>query len=273
MDNAVVNANAFPWWVMVKVGYPVLLETTFGDTYPNTKWGTLITGTGTVTSDTGAKLKYGGTGSAKLLTSAATLDGSEIKTTIAPMCRRGDLLAFEMKWAQEFAQGTTEFQFGLEARSHTAIKQARFTWQNSRGTWQYESAAGVYSDFSTLPLNKFYGTVQPNAAIENPALNVTAGSPTSWARVVIDPYKGEYFSFECPYVDATTGVGYLRSWDMTGLALTTNGVASRALYLPFAYVITHSATAEAGYTTDWCMSVIPEGLAARGKLPPIQTAF
>jgi hypothetical protein len=253
-----INANGFPWWVRRKVGQPILLEANFSETYPNTKWGALFVGTGTVTADT-TNLRWGGGGSAKMLTSAASLDGSEIKTTITALCDRGDLLAFEMKWAQSFAQGTTEFQFGLESRSHTAIKQARFSWQNSRAAtgWQWENAAGTFADFSALT-GDLAG--QPNAVIENPAINTTAGTPVSWARVVIDPFKQEHVSFECPYVDLATGASYLNIWNMRGLPLISNGAASRCLYLPFTYVITHSANAEAGYTADWCMSIIPKDL-------------
>lgn len=238
---------AFPWWVVRKDGIPLLLETEFAGTFPNTKFGVLV-GSGTVSNDT-TNLKYGGTGCAKMTTAAVNLDGSEIKTTIAEMLPKGDLLAFEFKWAQSFAQGTTEFNFGLESRSHTAIRQARFSWTNATGQIQYESAAGVYSPMSNI--NASY----PNATIENPAVNLTAGTPVSWARVVIDPYAATYYSFECPIVDGS-GNSYDYTWDMRTVPLTANGVASRALYLPFTYVITHSATAESGYSTDWCMSQI-----------------
>jgi hypothetical protein len=245
-----VNANGFPWWVVRKQGYPILTECNFSDTYPNTKFGTLVSGTGTVTSDT-TNLRWGGTGCAKLLTEAVNLSGSEIKCTIGPTCQPGDLLAFEAKWAQSFAQGTTEFQLGLESRTHTTIYQARFSWTNTTGVWKYESGTGVYSDLSALPGSP------PSCTIENPAVNTTAGTPISWARIVIDPFKREYYSFECPYVDLTSGAGYARVWDMRGVALPSNGAASRVLYLPFAYVINHTATAEPGFTTDWCVSIIP----------------
>jgi hypothetical protein len=180
------------------------------------------------------------------------------------VCPPNWLLAFEQKWSQSFAQGTTEFQVGLEARTNATIYQARFSWTNSTAKWQYESGTGVYSDFNTIPATQFtiamYGDAvggnQPSCTVDNSALNTTAGTPYGWTRIVIEPYSRSYYSFETHYKDGN-GNGYARVWDMRGIALPSNGAASRALYLPFTYVIAHSATAEPGFTTDWCMSIIP----------------
>jgi hypothetical protein len=254
--NALLG-NQFPSWVIRKIGYPILTEANFGGTYPNTKFGILESSTGTVTNDT-TDLFWGGTGCAKMLTAATNGDGSEIKCTIEPVCQPGDLLAFEQKWAQSFAQGTTEFQVGLEARSKATIFQSRFSWTNSTGVWKYQSSAGVFSDMSALAATGA-GT-QPSAVTDNPAVNTAAGTPVSWTRIVIDPYNRMHHSFEAPLVNAADGAAYSHVWDMRGIPLVSNGVASRALYLPFTYVITHTATAEPGFTTDWCVSVIPQGV-------------
>jgi hypothetical protein len=242
---------SFPWWVIRKVGYPILLESAFSDSYPNARFGVLESSTGTVGTDT--NFKWGGSGSAKMTTANAINDGSELKCTLEPVCRPGDLLAFEQKWCQSFAQGSARFQVGLEARTRSQILQARFQWTNSSGKWQYESATDTYSDLTNVN-----GSGAPNCLIDGPAYNASTGSPVSWTRIVIDPYKGEYYSFEAPIYNAS-GIGYAYLYDMRGIPLTVNGASSRALYLPFAYVLAgNPSAAEVGYTTDWCLSTIPK---------------
>lgn len=276
MDQ-ITNQIEFPGWVIRPVGHPILLENTFAGTFPNSKYGVFEGSTGTVTADT-TDLFWGGAGGAKMLTAATIGDGSEVKCTIEPVCEPGDLLSFEAKWGQSFAQGTTQFQLGLEARTHSTIYQSRFQWTNATGRWQYENGTGTYGDFNALPSTTFtqamygdaVGGLQPNATIENPAVNTSAGTPLSWARIVINPFTRQYYSFEAPFVDGS-GNGYARVWDMRGISLPSNGAASRALYLPFAYVITQTANAEPGFTTDWCVSVIPNGVAG-GTLGTLQSA-
>lgn len=257
-----VNASAFPWWVVRKVGYPVLLESDFTGTFPNTKYGVLLGGGGggSVTADT-ANLLWGGKGSAKLLTEAVNLSGAEIKATIAPVARCGDLLAFEQKFAVNFAQAATEFQVGLESRTNASVYQARFSATCSGAsascTWTYETYGGgggggalVYKAFTTLPGSP------PAAATPSPVVNATAGTPVGWTRIVIDPCARKYVSFEIPNIST----GGTTVYDMSSVKLPINGTATRALYLPFAYVITHAAAAEPAYTTDWAMSIIPRGM-------------
>lgn len=187
------NASAFPWWAVRKVGYPILEEANFTGTFPNTKFGVLLGSTGTVTADT-TNLLWGGTGSAKLLTAATNGDGTEIKATIAPIAKCGDLLAFELKFATTFAQATTELQIGLESRDNANIYQARFSGTINGGTatltWKYESAADTYTAFS------------PAAAMASPAVNTSTGTPVGWARIVIDPCQRKYVSFEIPNISS-----------------------------------------------------------------------
>lgn len=245
-----VNAIGFPWWVLRKIGYPILCEADFAETFPNAKFGVYLGSTGAVTTDTG--FRWGGTGSAKMLTAATINDGSEIKCNIEPVCRQGDLLAFECKWGHNFAQSSTRFHIGLESRSKTQIKQARFQWTAASGKWSYESATDVYTDLANVN-----GSGAPTCSIDSPVLSATAGTPFSWVRMVIDPYEQKYVSFEAPIYDAS-GRGYAYVYNMRDLPLPVNGSATRALYLPFTYVIAgNPAAAEPGYTTDWCLSVIP----------------
>lgn len=253
------SPSEFPSWVLRKVGHPILCEADWNETFPNGKWGVLIAGSGSVTRDT-ASLKWGGAGSCAMATAPANLSGSEIKTTIEACARPGDLLAFEAKWANAFAQGATEFQLGLESRARgaTGVYQARFSWTNATGMWKYEvGPTGTYLDFNTLSAT--LSTSVPSCIIDNPAVNTSSGTPISWARIVIDPWAKTYHSFEAPIIDPTTSGSYAYIWDMRGINLATNGSASRALYLPFAYVIAHTNTAETGFTTDWCVSIIPSG--------------
>lgn len=248
-EAQVLRSAAFRPWVIRPFGLPLLQEDTFAGvvTAGTPKWGTLISAGGALAQDTGWFV--GGAGSAKLTTNAAATNGSEIKTTLASLFAPGDLLAFEMKWCQAFAQSSTQLQFGLESRDHTNIKQARAQYTIATGKWQYEDGTLIYVDFPS-----------PAATIERCTYNATAGTPAGWARIVIDPHAKTWYSFECPYSDGTNA--YVRRWDMSGVALATNGASGTqgSLILPFVYVITQSATAEVAYTTDWCLSVIPASL-------------
>jgi hypothetical protein len=236
---------AFKPWVRRPYGIPLLQEDTFSAavTAGTPKWGVLISAGGALAQDTG--VCWGGSGSAKLTTNAAIGNGAEIKSQIQALFEPGDFVAFEMKWTEAFAQGSTQFQFGVESRSHTQIKQARVQWTPTSGKWQYENAALSYVDFPGGA-----------AAVEKTLYNAVSGTPLGWARIVIDPHTKEWVSFEAPYSDGTNS--YLRTWDMTGIPLAINGASGTpgAILLPFVYVITQTATAEVAYTTDWCLSVL-----------------
>lgn len=236
---------AFAYWVRRPYGIPLLQEADFVSvaTAGTPKWGKLITGTGAIAQDTG--VCWGGAGSAKLTTEASVSAGTELKTAIQALFEPGDLLAFECKWTENFAQGATKFQFGLESRDHSNIKQARVQWTPTSAKWQYESTADVYSDFS------------PVATVEKTLYNAVSGTPLGWARIVIDPHTKMWVSFECPYSDGTNS--YIKRWDMSAVPLCINGSSGTpgAILLPFVYVIATTATAEVAYTTDWCLSVIP----------------
>lgn len=248
-DRAALIDPSFKYWVRRPYGRPLIQEDTFADvvTAGTAKWGILIGGGGTgaaIAQDTG--FKWGGSGSAKLTTPNASGNGTELKLVQASMYEPGDLLAFEMKYAFTFGQGTTKLQFGLESRDHTNIKQARVQYTVTSGKWQFESTtADVYVDFS------------PAATIERSTYNGASGSPPGWGRIVIDPHSKYWHSFECVYSDGTNA--YIRRWDMRGVPLCVNGSSGTpgSLILPFVYAIAMSANNEVAYTTDWCMSVIP----------------
>jgi hypothetical protein len=236
---------AFKHWVRRPYGIPLLQEDTFANivTAGHPKWGTFLTAGGAVAQDT--TQYWGGTGSAKLTTNAATNAGTEIKTSLSALFEQGDLLAFEAKFSHTLASASTKIQLGLESRSHADIKQARVQYTVGTAKWQYESAANTYSDFT------------PAAAVEKNVYDAAAGSALGWMRIVIDPHSKYWHSFEAPYNDGTDS--YLKRWDMSGVPLCINGSsgAGGAILLPFAYIIAGSASAEVMYTTDWCMSVIP----------------
>lgn len=235
---------AFKHWVRRPHGIPLLQEDTFASvvTAGTPKWGALVTSGGAIAQDT--TVCWGGDGSAKLTTNAGVGSGTELKAAIQAVFEPGDLIAFEMKWTENFAQGSTQLQFGLESRSHANIEQARVQWTPTSGKWQYENSSLSYVDFS------------PAATVEKTLLNAGAGTPLGWARIVIDPYTRYWYTFECPYSDGTHS--YLKRWDMTSVPLAVNGSAGTpgAIILPFVYVIAQTATAEPAYTTDWCLSVI-----------------
>lgn len=240
-------SSQFPWWVVKKIGEPLLTESDWNyASLPNGKYGAFLDGASTLSRDT-TVLLWGGAGSCKMATDAVSSHNSEVKASLQPVCKQGDLLSFEMKWLQSFAIGNTNMQMGLESRDVTNILQGRFRWTSTLGKWQYEDNSLAYQDF---PAN--IGGALP---VTKPTVNSNAGNITGWARCIIDPFNKLYVGFQAGGLN-----GQIETRDMRSMALplSANGSSGgNPIYLIFALVFNGANTAETGYTTDWCVSRIP----------------
>jgi hypothetical protein len=244
-----LSRASFPYWVIRKIGEPLLLETDWNySSFPNTKYGALLAGTSTISRETSV-FYWGGLGSIKMLTDAVTNDYAEVKTAIKAICQKGDLLAFEQKWAQNYALAASSMDTGIESRIVPNILQARFRYILSAGEWTYESATDTYSSFPA-------STGGP-LITKKPVLSASVGTFPGWTRVVIDPNALTYYGFEA---DGDSGHIETRDMHSLNIPLTANGAATTSLYLFFMYAITGGNTAEPAYSTDWCISRIPLGV-------------
>lgn len=238
-------AGLFPWWVIRKIGEPILLEADWNyGAFPNNKYGIFASSTGTLARDT-ANLFVGGAGSCKMLTAATSNDSTEVKYSHHYLQPKGWLIAMEMKWAEQFSSGGTNFHFGIENRDNANIRHIRFRWTNATGRWMYEDNALVYQDFPD--------SVGGALPIERSIVSGTSGDKYNWARCVIDPLNNKYVGFE-----AAGRLG-LETRDMRqmNLSCTNEGVSTAYEMLFFTLVTAGANSAEAGYTTDWCISAIP----------------
>jgi hypothetical protein len=241
------NPALFPVWAIKKIGIPILTEADFAGAMPNAKYGLFASTTGTLAQDT-ANLRVGGAGSCKMLTAATNADTTEIKYNHHYINPKGWLIALEMKWAQAFAFGATKFDIGIENRDTTNIKHIRFRYTVTSAKWQYEDTDLSYKDFP--------GATGGALAVEKPVISATAGTRWGWARCIIDPTNNKYVGFEA------SGPLGIESRDMRAmnLACVPEGASTANDLLFFALVTAGGAGAEAGYVTDWVISLIPPDL-------------
>lgn len=240
-----MSAALFPWWVVRKIGQPILLETDWATAMPNCKFGMFANSTGTLTQDT-ANLRVGGAGSCKMLTAATSNDSTELKYSHHYIQPKGWLLAMECKWAMAPVSAGTNFQIGIENRDNANIKHIRFRYTSATSKWMYEDTGLTYQDFPNSiggPLN-----------VEKPSvISATSGTKWGWVRCVIDPLNGKYVGLE------SSGLNGLETRDMRplNLSVATEGAATAFELLFFTMVVAGSANAETAYNTDWCISMIP----------------
>ncbi len=239
----------FPSWAVRKVGQPLLTEADWNYAgLPNAKFGMFATSTGTLARDQ-ANLFYGGAGSCKMLTAAANQDSTEVKNSHDWIVPKGWLIAFEQKWAQAFGFGSTAFDMGIENRTNPDIRHVRFRYTITSGKWQYQQPDQTYADFPAA-----IGGALP---VEKPTISAASGTKFGWARAVIDPFNNRYVGFE-----ASGQAGGIETRDMRSLNVPccTQGASTAWELLFFTLLIAGGAGAEAGYTTDWCVSLIPPGV-------------
>ena len=260
--NSVISSNPpFPLWVIKKIGEPLLVEADWNyPSLPNGKYGAFVDGTGSISKDT-TVFYWGGLGSCKMLTDAIANHSAEVKTSIMGLnVLPGELLAFECKFAPTPGNNiTTQFQMGIEARSHTAILHSRFRWSKGLGKWQIETTGGAYQDFSAVS-PKFV-----NAVSEVPNVDSSVGNIPHWCRSVIDPINQLFISFET--IVLVNGFSVYTVYDLrksnigVDYPLVSEGVATTSLYLFFCMAMNGTgAQADSIYTTDWCISKIPKGM-------------
>jgi len=241
---AMTEATPFPFWVVRKIGEPLLLEADWNYTFPNAKFALFASSSGTLARET-SNLLVGGAGSVKMLTAATSNDATELKYSHHYIQPKGWFLALEMKWTQQFASGGTNMQIGIENRDASNIKHVRFRWTPTTSKWMYEDNALVYQDFPA--------SIGGPLVTEKPNVSTTSGSKWGWARCVIDPFNNRYVGFEA---SGLTGIE-TRDMRTMNLPCSVEGVASAYELLFFTLVQAGAALAEPGYTTDWCISVIP----------------
>jgi len=236
--------SAFPTWAIRKIGHPILTEADWAGTFPNSKYGIFASTTGTLAQDT-ANVRVGGAGSVKMLTAATSNDSTEVKYSHHYVQPKGWLVSMEMKWAEQFTSGGTNFHFGIENRDNANIRHARFRWTNATARWMYEDNALVYQDFPAA-----IGGPLP---IERSVVSASTGSKWNWARAVIDPLANKYVGFEA------AGQSGIETRDMRSMNLSCSneGVSTAFEMLFFTLVTAGANAAEAGYTTDWVISIIP----------------
>lgn len=250
----------FPTWVFKKIGANLLNEADWNyASLPNGKYGAFVDGTGTISKDT-TNFFWGGAGSCKMLTDAVANHSAEVKTSIMGMnIKQGDLLAFECKFAPTAANNnTTQFQMGIEARSHTTILHSRFRWSKALAKWQIETTGGAYIDFSAISSALTPGI----ATTETPNVDANVGNIPQWCRSVIDPIGQTYTSFES--IILQNGFSNYVTYDLRpyNFPLVSEGTATVSLYLFFCMCMNGTgAAADSIYTTDWCISRIPKGVA------------
>lgn len=241
---------SFPSYAIKPIGIPVLTEADWNyGTLPNSKFGGFLSGTSSLARET-TNLLWGGAGSCKMLTDATISHTAEVKTAIQSILKQGDLLAFEMKWTQQFAFGNTAIHFGLESRDANNIVHSRFRWTPSFGKWQMENADTSFGDFPA--------SVGGALPITKPTVDVNVGNIIGWARCVIDPFLKTYVGFEAGGFSTKLETRDMRS---LGLPLVIEGSSGgNPLYLPFVLIFSGGNGAEPGYTTDWVISRIPQGI-------------
>ena len=244
-------APQFKEWVVKKIGVPLLQEADWAQAaLPNPKFGAFNDGTGSIARET-TNFYWGGSGSCKMLTDAVIGHSSEVKASIGSILQPGELLAFEMKWVQQFGFGNTQIHMGIESRDITNIIHSRFRWTPQIGVWQMENPDTTYSDFPA--------SVGGPLAITKPTVNTAAGSIVAWCRSVVDPWNKMFVSFEAAGSSTKLEVRDLRP---LGLPLVKEGTSGgNPIYLFFVLVQTQTNNAEPAYTTDWCVSKIPAGIS------------
>lgn len=246
-----LNITPFPWWAVRKIGIPIFIEADWNyGSIPNGKIGQFVDGTGSIARDTTVAM-YGGTGAIKMLTDAVNGDSAEVKVQSMNIVPDGWLLAFEAKWNQTFAFGTSAMHFGIEVRDNANIVHSRFRWRPNDNEWDYQKAD---TTFASIPAAN-----GGPATVEKPRTNTSAGSNNGWIRSVVDPKNRTYVGFEC---DGMTGKQAIQTFDMRSMALSlvAQGASTYAELLFFVLVSAGAGGAEPGYTTDWCVSVIPPSL-------------
>jgi hypothetical protein len=231
--------DQYPEWMGKKEGRIIFTESDWPTTI-GFKWGTFVTGAGTVLRD--ADHGVGGTGSVRLTTGAVTDDIAELKRTI-PFYVGDGKIAFEMKWMLDIpAFGASTYEFGVELHnSALGLFRAKFQYTVDTDEWRFESATDVFTSFS------------PTIVISEPRSDSAAGGPGDefgWARFTIDIARREYVSFEA------AGKGVLEIRNMIGTPIPNTGAATADVLLFFAFGSTAFTTAEDYLTTDWATTVI-----------------
>lgn len=240
--------TAFPFWVVRKIGSPLLVEADWNyGSFPNAKFGLFAATTGTIARDT-TNLLVGGAGSLKLLTAATSNDSTEVKHAHHYINAKKDYLALEMKWASVFQSGGTNMQVGIENRNTSNIRHVRFRYTVTTGKWMYQDTDLTYKDFPS--------SVGGALAVEKPIVSATSGTKYGWCRCVIDPENSRYVGFEA------SGPSRIETRDMRSMALSCplEGASTANELLFFALVAAGGAFAEPAYVTDWCISRIPNGI-------------
>ena len=230
----------YPEWLGIKTGVIIFTEADWPTTI-GFKWGTFVTGAGTVLRDADHGVR--GTGAVALSTGILSNDVSEIKHT-SPYYVGNGRVALELKWANNVpAFGASTFDFGIEPRQVVSgFLQGRMRYTVSGDEWTYESGTDVYTSFSDP-------VIVPRPTTDTAAGG--AGDQYGWARLVIDIAKQEYVSFQA----AAKGTTEYR--DMTGIPLVNRGVTTDDVLLFFALNETGGAATELNYTTDWAATVSP----------------
>jgi len=231
--------DQYPEWMGKKQGRIIFTESDWPTTI-GFRWGTLVTGAGTVTRD--ADHGVGGTGSVRLTTAATTDAVAELRQS-SPFYVGDGRIAFEMKFMMDVpAFAFSTYNFGMELHIVSeGLFRAKLRYLINTDEWQFESATDVFTSFS------------PPVVVQEPTSDSAAGGlgdQFGWARLEIDIARREYISFEA------AGKGKTEVRNMVGIPIPNVDATTDDIILFFGLGITASTGAEDFLTTDWATTVI-----------------
>lgn len=220
------HPELYPYWVVRRVGIPLLLEADWPEASMGAKYGIVSSGDGASVNRDYAHF-FGGLGSCVLTTGDALGDTAGIQI-MHPFVTAG-LVALEHRWIPD---ASVDWDFGFEWSL-----RGRMRYVGAAGEWQYESDPGVFSSFAAPVM-----VAKPRIA--------TTGDHWGWARLVIDLESEQYVSFEAAGQDRRY---YYR--DLGGMRLVDPGLGVGPFDIKaFGTATTRTAANETSYTTDWCVS-------------------
>ena len=231
--------DQYPEWMGKKEGRIIFTESDWPTTI-GFRWGTLVTGAGTVARD--ANHGVGGTGSVRLTTGAITLDVAQLQQK-SPYYVGDGKIAFEMKFMLDVpAFAASTYDFGIELHiAALGLFRAKLRYSVGSDEWQFETGTDIFTSFS------------PTIVVAEPTSDNAAGGPGDefgWARVVIDIARREYVSFDA------AGKGKIEIRNMIGTPIPNVTTTTKDVMLFYARGTTPSTAAEDYLTTDWATTVI-----------------
>ena len=226
------KSEVYPEFMVVKQGKIVAQDSAFA--ILSSLYG--ISGTGSVIQDT-TKV-FGGTGAAKVSTTAVNGEFESIKRNLPFFISENGLLAFELKYIPDPQFSANKLVMGFEVFiAGVGQLEGKVIYDQNTKSIQIQTGPGTFA-----PLD-------PPLLVQQPTVEATTeGDLYGWLRIVIDITKKEYVSIE------SHGLLNKEFRGVKGTPLnnvgpaTVNGVAAGLAATNAGAAITDT------YTTDWILS-------------------